>query len=193
MIMKKSTLIRMFLFPRTLSPVRGFKKKLSITIAVGWMLVFGFINVEQLIASPMDIFGFEDVVDGPVIEQENENNPGEISVFVLKWISAWQNSAGENGDIEKYVSFYADSFTSKNFDKSGWEIDKRKKNNNKSWITVDLRNILIGDPNAEGRVEVRFLQDYKSSNYSEQSQKLLVLTQERGKWKILTEKTLSSE
>lgn len=131
--------------------------------------------------------------NGAYIEQQAGNDSQAINVFLLKWINAWQNTAGPKGDIEQYLSFYSDFFNSTNLDKNAWIIDKKKKNNNKTWIQVTLENIEIGAPDAEGQVEIRCRQDYKSSNYSEQSRKLLVLTKEQGKWKILAEKTLLSE
>lgn len=42
---------------------------------------------------------------GASVEQKAGNGPDEINVFLLKWISAWQNTAGEKGDIEKYRVF----------------------------------------------------------------------------------------
>jgi len=41
----------------------------------------------------------------------------------------------------------------------------------------------------ENRLEVRFLQDYKSSNFSEKSQKKLILIKKDSEWKILSEET----
>lgn len=135
-------------------------------------------------------------VDQPesIASHQNKNNdPDEINVFLLKWISAWQNTAGENGDMEQYVSFYSDFFYATALDRKDWIIDKKKKNNNKTWIQVDLESIEIGKPDAKGAVEIRFLQNYKSSNYSDQSRKQLILIKERGKWKILTERTLAAQ
>ena len=58
---------------------------------------------------------------------------------------------------------------------------------------MDLESIEIGEPDEKGSVKIRFLQNYKSSNYSDQSRKQLVLIKEQGEWKIVTEKTIYSE
>jgi len=111
----------------------------------------------------------------------------EIYAFIDGWKMAWNNSAGEKGDIETYISFYSDDFNSKGIDKNGWKHDKAIKNRKKRWIRLELNDIRISELTAENRIEVRFLQEYKSSNFSGKSNKMLILSKEKTGWKIIRE------
>ena len=113
----------------------------------------------------------------------------EIYAFIDGWKMAWNNSAGEKGDIEAYISFYSDDFISKGLDKNGWKRDKAIKNRKKRWIRLELNDIRISELTAENRIEVRFLQEYKSSNFSGKSNKMLILSKEKTGWKIIREKS----
>ena len=66
--------------------------------------------------------------------------------------------------------------------------DKARKNGNKQWIRIELTDIKISGLDKDDRAEVRFSQDYKSSNYSSKGSKLLVLIQEMDGWKISSER-----
>ena len=113
----------------------------------------------------------------------------EIYAFIDSWKMAWNNSAGEKGDIETFMSFYSDDFVSKGLDKNGWRRDKATKNRKKRWIRLELNDIKISEPMAANRIEVRFLQEYKSSNFSGKSNKMLVLSKEKTGWKIIREES----
>jgi len=113
----------------------------------------------------------------------------EINEFLMKWRIAWQNTAGEAGDIETYMSFYSNDFVSKGLDKNRWRTDKANKNRKKDWIRVELKNIVIQEPVINNQVELSFIQDYQSSNYSIESDKTLILKKEETGWKIIDVRT----
>lgn len=130
----------------------------------------------------------------PDIEKEGEQQKiplqKEISEFLLRWTRAWEKTAGTGGNMEHYMSFYAEGFSSGSFTKSLWGRDKEKKNRKKQWILVAVQDLkIMGSPTNE-RVVARFTQHYKSSNFSVRSGKEVVLIKEKGGWKILTERTL---
>lgn len=112
-----------------------------------------------------------------------------IHEFLMKWKSAWQNSSGQEGDIRTYISSYSDDFLSKGLNKDGWRYDKESKNRKKAWIVVELKDIKIIEQKKENIVEACFFQDYRSSNYSEKSIKMLKLKKEKAGWKIVSEKS----
>ena len=58
----------------------------------------------------------------------------------------------------------------------------------KPWIRIGMSDIKINGPTEDNRVEVRFKQDYKSSNFSANSDKLLVLENYGTGWKIVNER-----
>lgn len=113
----------------------------------------------------------------------------QVHNFLDEWKTAWELSAGSNGDIEDYISFYSDDFKSGRLDKNGWENDKSRKNKRKKWIRVEISNIKVFDPDKYNRVRVSFSQDYRSSNYSVVSRKVLLLKKENNKWVIVSEKS----
>ncbi|MBW2015828.1 MAG: hypothetical protein JRJ01_03155 [Deltaproteobacteria bacterium] len=123
-------------------------------------------------------------------EKKKENLPlKEIQDFITAWSDAWEKSAGAQGDMETYMSFYSEKFASGRFRKSTWKKDKARKNRKKRWISVETNDIKIMDARGSGRVRVRFNQVYKSSNYSVKSRKELLLVKEDEGWKILSERT----
>jgi len=113
----------------------------------------------------------------------------KIYAFINKWKKAWENTAGRKGEIQSYISCYSDNFVSKGLHKSGWRHDKAVKGRKKSWIRIKLKDIRIIGSRSDNRVEVRFLQNYRSSNYSGSSKKKLLLIKEKTDWKIFAEKT----
>ena len=113
----------------------------------------------------------------------------EIYAFINKWKKAWENTAGRKGEIQSYISCYSDDFVSRGLHKSGWRHDKAVKGRKKRWIHIKLKDIKIVESRSDDRVEVRFLQNYRSSNYSGSSKKKIVLIKEKTGWKIFTEKT----
>ncbi|MEW6663660.1 MAG: hypothetical protein AB1512_00395 [Thermodesulfobacteriota bacterium] len=133
----------------------------------------------------------------PPVETQREAAPKrpavshqqEVQGFLNAWKAAWEGTAGEKGDMETYLTFYADDFSSQGLDKVAWKREKADINRKKSWIRIDLRNITIGELMPGNRVEVRFHQDYKSSNFSGSSRKVLVLKRIDPGWRILAERT----
>lgn len=107
--------------------------------------------------------------------------------FIAQWKTAWENTAGKNGDIETYISLYSKNFKGNRLDKEGWKQDKARKGKEKQWIRIGISNIKISEPTDDNRVEVRFRQDYRSSNFSVRSDKLLFLSSEGSKWRIIHE------
>lgn len=142
-------------------------------------------------------------VDGPVaplagdsppsVEEAKPEEPvdinGEIRVFISDWKTAWENTARGKEGIEHYISFYSDDFHANGLDKGGWKRDKAEKGRNKAWIRLELKKIKIVELREDNRIEVRFLQQYKSSNYSGRFNKMLVIKREGREWKIITEKS----
>ncbi|MEW6674173.1 MAG: hypothetical protein AB1427_20965 [Thermodesulfobacteriota bacterium] len=108
-----------------------------------------------------------------------------IKAFLMKWKTAWENTAGRGGDLETFMSFYSDSFTSKGLSKNEWRSDKAQKNRLKDWIRLEIKNIQIIEPASEQRTEVRFLLAYSSSNYADETFQTLILKKEAEHWKIV--------
>lgn len=115
-------------------------------------------------------------------------NVDRIFSFVGEWKKAWEMSAGINGDMNRFLSYYSDRFKADGFDKEAWRRDKTSKNRKKKWIRIEISDIRISGSNDKKQMEVRFFQDYRSSNYSSKGEKLIVLSEEMDGWKILFER-----
>ncbi len=113
----------------------------------------------------------------------------QMEDFIKNWKTAWENTVGAGGDLEKYISFYSDEFQGNNLNRKQWKEDKARKGKAKRWIRLEFSDIKITGPMEDGRMEIRFSQNYRSSNFSVKSDKLLVLKKEGGGWKIIREKS----
>jgi len=113
----------------------------------------------------------------------------EIHRFLSDWRTAWENTAGEQGDMESYISYYSDDFTARGLDKDSWKQDKRTKNSKRSWIRGEIGDVVIEKVGDGGRYNARFSLDYTSPNYSELLRKTLILVRDATGWKIIGEKS----
>ncbi|MGD8367032.1 MAG: hypothetical protein PVG78_05285 [Desulfobacterales bacterium] len=115
----------------------------------------------------------------------HEKMQSEINAFLVSWVAAWEASAGPNGRIDPYIAHFSRYFRDGAMDLADWRADKAVKNRRKKWIRIDIRNVRIFEPGADGTVRVRFLQNYESANYRDSTEKTLVLDREGGQWKII--------
>ena len=109
----------------------------------------------------------------------------EIAEWLLEWAVAREKCAGIQGDMATFMSFYSDDFRSKGLDKNKWQQDKLEKNRRKEWIRIKLDNINVAGPLGNGHFEAKFRQVYKSSNYTDISNQILILKKETSGWKII--------
>ena len=112
-----------------------------------------------------------------------------VSHFLSEWKTAWEMSAGNKGNIKPYLSFYSNDFRAGRLGKKGWAADKSRKNKRKKWIRVDISDIKISKPDSNNQVTVSFSQNYRSSNFSVVSDKVLLLKKENNKWLIISERS----
>lgn len=113
-----------------------------------------------------------------VADQELINNT------ILGWASAW--SAQE---VDLYLSFYSDSFVPPNsLSRKQWAEMRKKRLTRPKWVSIKISDLSLS-PVSQQRARVVFKQDYRSSNYSDQSRKELVLEQTDNGWKIVKEST----
>jgi serine/threonine protein phosphatase PrpC len=131
--------------------------------------------------------------ESPVMKVTTEGTRSDLFYsaddFVMDWKNAWEKAAGSKGDIDKYMSFYSDKFESGGFNKKTWRIDKETKNRRKSWIKIRISNLKISNTAKEDRMEARFTMNFKSSNFSGSSKKVLDIVKEGNTLKIIGERT----
>lgn len=111
----------------------------------------------------------------------------EILHLLLDWGKAWQASAGKEGTMDTYSTFYSEKFKTDRFDKRAWVADKALKNKRKEWIKLVINDVQVKLNPKLNKVKVSMLLDYKSSNYSDLSPKVLFIDKKDTGWKIVSE------
>ncbi|WP_158025375.1 L,D-transpeptidase family protein [Desulfurobacterium indicum] len=110
--------------------------------------------------------------------------------FVYKWKAAWENSPE---DLQTYFSFYSKNFVTDKYSFNEWKKYKKRVTAGKKWIKIKISNLAItrdGRLLSFGRLYlISFDMKYRSNNYNWQGHKLLYVTKEGEKWKILGEES----
>ncbi len=114
-----------------------------------------------------------------------DNNRDELRLVVQGWAAAWSAQ-----DTDKYLSYYAEDFVpGKGMSRRDWLNQRRQRLRRPRWVQVTLSDIrvrrLVND-----RMQVRFLQHYRSDSYEDRTRKQLILTRTPQGWKIVQEKSL---
>jgi murein L,D-transpeptidase YafK len=100
-----------------------------------------------------------------------------------RWRADW-----ESRDTERYLSNYSRKFTSAGETYDSWMRQKRRVNEGKSWVKVQLANVsAFRDPGEKAMMVVTFDQQYQSSNLSNTMKKRQYWVNEDGRWRIIYE------
>lgn len=113
-----------------------------------------------------------------------ERNRRELLEAVESWRKAW-----ESRDVDRYLAWYGSSFRSGSGQSlSDWELQKRKVNSGKTWVTVKLASLsAVVVPESQPVVQVDFQQDYRSNNLDNNMKKRQYWKREDGHWRIVYE------
>lgn len=110
----------------------------------------------------------------------------DINLFLDQWRRAW-----EEGDLNRYLSFYADNFLPANGDsRAEWESQRISRVSPERGINVNLSNIEIFFLQDQSTARAVFEQAYQARNYSDQSRKELMLTNKGNRWYIVGEQEI---
>ena len=104
----------------------------------------------------------------------------EIENLIDGWLKAWSDR-----DITRYGKFYANNFRSQNMNLRSWLKYKEQLNRKYNFINVSKDKLIIKESGK--RVEISFLQTYKSNTFKAVGIKRLILIREKGLWKIYRE------
>ena len=121
---------------------------------------------------------------------ERKSDYEVVKSVIDEWKSSW-----ENKDIEKYLSFYIDDYSSKYFNNHElWKNDRKKRIENKSSIEIKITDLNITfNIEKNETANIKFIQNYKSEEYSDEVVKIIVLIKENFSWKIFSEEILKNE
>jgi len=146
---------------------------------------------ERLTGLKERVARFDDEVLDPLTGDFKDEKLWPVTIsadWVMNFLERWRSS-WEAGDIDSYIKLYSARFRSS---PSGgglgireWEWKKRRL----AAVRKDIR-ISITSPRIErrkGRIVVRFLQTYRSGQFSSVGEKVMVIRRERGGWRIYRE------
>lgn len=120
----------------------------------------------------------ESSAEQPLIE-------AELAYQIGGWRQAWRI-----GDAHTYFSFYSAKFkpsNGKTMDE--WKAQRVKRLNPEQPIDLDLEDFDVTFDPVTQRSLVTFKQHYRSGNYKDTSNKRLIMANEQGQWKIISETT----
>ncbi len=144
---------------------------------------------EQLIeVAPMLSIGTTPVIIGENLAWADRGSlvarKAGIEAAVEQWRSDW-----ESGDVEAYLSHYADDFSAPGKSKKQWADYKRQVAAGKTFVGVELQNLgVLGYPDEPDMVAVTFNQDYRSNNFNARANKRQFWRQDSdGQWRIVYE------
>lgn len=134
-----------------------------------------------IVAPPAESGETDDGKDGALANTGSPKTDMEINMTVAAWVKAWKNK-----DVERYASFYAPDFRTKDMGIAEWIADKKAKFSSNRSFKISVENMKI-TPNSDGSVTVVFTQRYKTGNYRDKGLKQLILINESGRWLIVSE------
>lgn len=110
---------------------------------------------------------------------------------VIRFIKAWQ-ATQENKNVEGYLAAYSPAFkpTSARTTRKEWETTRAQELIRQPAIKLVMRDLDIAFPDAN-TAEVHFEQTLRSGQSERTESKILLLTNDHGRWLIEEERTLS--
>ena len=117
------------------------------------------------------------------LDETDDKERGALMGAIEQWRSDW-----ESRDTERYLSHYADNFSTGAITRNTFAEQKRLVNSGKTWIKVKVENLsLFSYPTQPGLVVVDFEQDYDSNNLSNRMHKRQYWMKREGRWQIVYE------
>jgi len=132
----------------------------------------------QIGLTPVIIADEIEWTDAASLEAERAELAGAFEAWRADW---------ESRNADKYLSHYAERFSSGDQNLAEWSGHKRKVNGAKSWIKVGVSRVSMLRYPREKFVVVSFDQDYRSNNLSNVMRKRQYWIKEDGRWRILYE------
>lgn len=118
--------------------------------------------------------------------RQAKSGPSEHEETIKAVIEQWEKN-WSNGDVQAYLNHYAKSFRPANgLSYTAWQAQRQQRIKNAGKIKLELCDQQIEDHG--DTVEVRFVQHYRASNYSDSVRKVLTLQRQGSEWLIVSER-----
>lgn len=112
---------------------------------------------------------------------QTQGDPVDIVVSqFLVWLKVWQDK-----NVDSYLSFYSRDFKASGLSPAEWKKARMESLRKNDQIKIEVSDIHM--KKNRDTVEMSFIQDYQSKNYSDVSDKTLVWKKEGDHWKIISE------
>lgn len=145
------------------------------------------INEDLKSIAPLIEVGQTPIVIGENLDWQAVSQQQATKDAILQALQQWKTD-WESLDANAYLQHYATDFAARGMNLATWKKYKRRVNANKTFIKVALSDISIFQyPNESNLYEVHFNQAYQSSNFNNQSDKVLYLKQQNQQWRIVGE------
>ncbi len=105
----------------------------------------------------------------------------DVRRLIDTWATSWQE-----GDMEKYASFYAKDFRSRKMNRNAWLAYKERLSRLNSNIRIDIKDLTIRHQSHHRAIAI-FEQHYRSSRVQDVGMKTLYLKYVDNSWKICQE------
>lgn len=121
------------------------------------------------------------VAPAPAVVDTGKESRLELLTLLADWQEAWAS-----GDVDRYLSFYAEGFKGSAASAEQWQANRRRIIGQAGKIDIKLGEAAIsieGDNNAL----LTFPMIYRSSRLNDEGTKQLQLVRENGQWRIVQE------
>jgi hypothetical protein len=109
----------------------------------------------------------------------------EIKTLLDQWSTAWSN-----GDIESYLSFYDATYVGSKFStRADWAYNRGERISPEKGIGVTLSNTQVTLKDLKTVAQATFRQQYKTTQYQDDTKKELTFKRVGNGWKIIGEQT----
>jgi murein L,D-transpeptidase YafK len=115
-----------------------------------------------------------------VAKQELLRKRAQIKAFIDNWLEAWRS-----GQIDLYISLYAEDFTGQGRNRPLWRNYKRRLGEFYGPVGITIENLRIVEEN--GIALAKFDQSYRADRFKSFGEKRLYLQQKSPEWKIIDE------
>jgi len=122
-----------------------------------------------------------DTPSNPEPEAGKSFDPAAVEQAVRNWASAW---AGK--DVEGYLASYAPDFRAPAGGRAKWENARRERISKPETISIEIESLSIKQQ--KGKAVATFTQNYRSPIHKSNDNKILVLAQRDGEWRIVEER-----
>ncbi len=114
----------------------------------------------------------------------NSKDWANTKTGLINWLEGWRQSWG-NKDLDNYMSYYSEKFSSNGMNRSQWRRFKKNLSKNYEYINVELRDVQVF--NQDKKIVFRFIQHYRSDKMQDVGTKTIYALRKESGYEIIGE------